>query len=163
MNLLFYCSVFCLVLVFALYFWFVVKSSAAREDIQSLKDAGAALLTKESRKAEKELVAVSKRIDDFAKIFEEHKLTSVFFQFLEESVHPKVQLLTLSLNPESLKVSFTAKAATIRAVGEQLLWLQQSELVEEIILTGPSLDDEGAVSFGLALILKPEVFSNFSE
>lgn len=161
LNFLLYCAVFCLVVVLVLYFWFSSRTGAVRAEIEVVKEQQTTLKTKEIRRTEKEVVETSQRINDFSQIFKEHKLSSQFFSFLEGIVHPKVQVLTLSLMPNSLTMNISGNAQTIRAVGEQLLVLQANQLLEEITLSGPSLEEEGGVSFGLRLLLKPGVLGSF--
>lgn len=162
-NSLFYIALLCLIAVFVFYFWFGLKNSAKRETVEEVKSERTALFTQEEKTSEQELLQTRQKINDFAKLITVHKFPSSFFETLEGFVHPKIQILNLTLNPEILTANLSGRAQSISVVGEQLVILQQNQLVEKVILTGPSLDEEGGVNFGLILTLKPEVFTGSSD
>ena len=161
LNALFCLSIIALILAIFLYLWLGAKNSKLRKEIQELKDSQLTLASAKNQETERQVREVGRKIDDFRKIFSEHKFASRAFQFLENNLHPKVQLLELTLTPDSSRLTFSGRAESIRAVGEQLLALRANQSIKDITLSGPSLDEEGDVKFGMTLSLKPEIFTGF--
>lgn len=151
--------IFLLIGVIISYFALGWLEKKSENYLQNLEEKISQARTPEIIALEKEVLDYQKKIEDFAKIFEQHKLNSKFFQFLEERTYPKVFFSKFNLNSQTLKVSLSGQADNFLSLGYQLQILEKEPLLKEINLSKISLAREGGIEFDLELILNPKMLS----
>lgn len=144
-----------LVLGYALLFYFEGKTQSILTD---LEDQIAQVGTREEKRIETQLLLQRKTINDFAKLFQEHKKASAFFEFIENSCHPKVWFTQLTLSPEDAQANFSGQTVNFQTLGQQILIFQEHDSIESIQLSSLTINDEGETEFTFTLSLDPQMF-----
>lgn len=137
---------------------FLFESNALKE-LQAVEDSIAQVGNKEEKIQEAEVLLAQKRIDDFAKLLDEHKKTSNFFSLLEETTHPKIWLTEIDLLPKEATAMVTGQTANFRNLGEQLLILRDQPIIKAINLNDLRIGDSGAAVFTFQIDLNPQIFN----
>lgn len=103
----------------------------------------------ERRGLKEDISGFQGKIEDFKEVFQNHKFTSIFFDFLESSCHLKVQFTSLSLDTESSVANLTGKTDNFKTLGEQLLVFKGDKNIKGLRVSNVSLDQDGKVRFSL--------------
>ena len=144
-----------LVLGYALLFYFEGKAQSTLND---LEEKIAQVGTKEEKKIETQLLLQRKTINDFAKLFQDHKKASAFFEFIENNCHPKVWFTELTLSPEDAQANLSGQTVNFQTLGQQILIFQEHDSVESVQLNSLTINDEGETEFTLSLPLNSQMF-----
>ncbi len=118
---------------------------------------------------ENEVKTAKKKIDDFSRLVSGHKTPSKFLNFSEGSfaetknfgklIHPKVQILDISIDAENLKVDISGLTENFTTLEQQYLIFQQEPLIKEVNLSGMSLGKEGGINFSFDLLFESGIFT----
>lgn len=156
-NLLLLFSIVVLIAAVCGYFLLGHFQEKAREEIKRVEEDLASTETKERKELESQILKYQKKIDNFTFLFNRHKASSNFFEFLEEITHPKVWLSDLKINTEETTCNLSGEAENFVVLGQQLIIFQETN---EIIKTDlPEIFlREGKIYFTFNLSLKPEIF-----
>ena len=143
------------ILGYALLFYF---EGRAFNSLQNVEEEIAQVSTKEERIIEVRVLATEKKINDFSKLLQDHKRSSKFFTFLEETSHPKVWFLKVELITEKAEALVSGQAESFETLGQQLFIFQEHELIKSVDLTDLLIGEEGETEFSFSLHLDPQIF-----
>jgi len=134
-------------IVAGLFFYLEIKSNSLVEKNEQLKEKIDNL--KKKTELEEELLTTSYKIKDFSKLVEEHKEISVFFDFLKNSCHPKLEIKSLKMDLPTRSVVLSGETSSFETAGEQILILKKSGEIENIEASDLTLSRKGRVNIGL--------------
>jgi len=123
-----------------------------------LEDQIAQVGTMEEKALELKVLTSKERIDDFSKLFQDHKKSSNFFKLMEESCHPQVWFSEVSLDSDRGEVLISGKSPNFQILGQQLFMLRGQDLIKEINLSSLSIGKGGETEFIFSLLLEPQIF-----
>jgi len=157
-NILFYFSI--AILLASIFCYFILNNSlkSALETLQNLERSLNREKTPQELALEEEVLGYQKKINDFSFLISSHKNLLSFFSVLEDSSHPQVQFINISLVPGKLKVVFSGKADSFQTVGQQIYLFQGEPLIKNVDLTSLLLGEEGGAIFSMTLSLNPRIF-----
>jgi len=158
-QILFYFSISLLVIVIISYFVLGAFQKKSEIYLQNLDEKISQAKTPEIIALEKEVLSWQRKIKDFAKVFDQHKLNSKFFQFLEEKTYPKVFFSKIDLNSQNLEVILSGQADSFQSLGYQIQILEKEPLIKKINLSKISIGKEGGVEFTLEINLDSKMLS----
>lgn len=156
-NLLLLFLIVVLIAAVSGYFLLGHFQEKAREEIKKVETELAKAETKERKELESQILKHQKKIDNFTFLFNRHKTSSNFFEFLEEITHPEVWLSDFKIDIKEATCSFSGETENFVILGQQLIIFQETN---EIIKTDlPEIFlREGKIYFNFNLSLKPELF-----
>ena len=108
---------------------------------------------------DQEIRKKKKDIDEFSDLFNNHHSSVNYFDFIERNTHVKVRWYgsTLDLGEEP-RVIISGHADNFIILAQQLLIFKKHPSVEEINLSGISMEEIGGAEFGLEILFKPNLF-----
>ncbi|MBU4299404.1 hypothetical protein KJ636_05165 [Patescibacteria group bacterium] len=164
---LFYLSIILLLFIVFSYFILDRFQKSDSEKIRQLEAKISSEKTQEWLSLEEELKTKKKKIDDFSVLIGEHKLPSKFLAFSEGTfletksfgnlIHPKVQILSFSLDVKNSKVQISGLTENFITLEQQYLIFQSEPLLKEVNLSNISLGKEGKINFSFDLSFDPSV------
>ncbi|MFQ6049965.1 MAG: hypothetical protein ACE5J0_02940 [Candidatus Paceibacterales bacterium] len=157
-KILFYFSILLLLGVIVSYFVLVFLEKKSQVTLQNLEETLAKTKAQEIISLEKEIFGHQKKIRDFSPLFEQHILTSKFFEFLEKKSHPRIFFSQVNLNSGVSKVVLSGQADSFLTLGQQLLIFEAETLIKGLSLSQVSISKEGKIEFVLDLSLSPKIF-----
>lgn len=143
------------VLAYAALFFIEKRTS---KTLWNLEDKIAQVGTKDEKSLEAQLLLHKQKIDDFSKLFTDHKKTSSFFDFLEENCHPKIWFNKLELSSQDSQATLAGETSSFETLGQQIAIFQGQELVKNIEISDLSVAKTGRANFTISLFLDPKIF-----
>lgn len=126
---------------------------------EEFKGMRGALSSPEDVAREAELEALQGKMSDLSFLLQGYTLSEPSFRALEDTVHPRVQVLNVSLVSEERTMTVEGIAVTFEALGQQLqIWRDRGDLIAEASIVRVGFE-EGRVSFRAELRFVPELFS----
>jgi len=154
----FWLSLILMIVSVGLFFFLQAQVSSLDHQKQALERQLANITTSSSQKElEREISKLSEKIQDFSYILKDHKKSSKFFEFLQDSTHPKVQFVSLNLDVKNYQAHLTGKTENFKTLGEQLLILKQNKNIKGLDVSNIILDREGKVKFDLMFSFSQEL------
>jgi hypothetical protein len=158
-NILFYLSmavVLATLLSYGIFTQLTKNSETILKEKEKLFEANK---TPETLSLEQGILNYKNKIDAFAVLLSNHKLSSQFFSFLERITHPRVFYAEMTLDVKNNKVTFLGQTESFRTLGQQMSVLRNEEMVTAAQLSDININKEGRVEFSLVISLNPKVFS----
>lgn len=120
----------------------------------------AAFGSAQQRALEQEIFDNKKKIDDFAVLVKNQKITSGVFTFIEEKTLPSVWFSNFSLSPENSEIRLLGQTDSLDTLSKQFGVFEQSrDYVKAITVMSLQADAKGSVVFVLNLELDPAIFT----
>lgn len=167
-NILFYLSITLLLSMIFSYFILDRFQKSASEKIRQIDSKISSEKTQEWISLEEELKTKKKKIDDFSALIKEHNLPSKFLAFSEGTfsetknfgnlIHPKVQILSFSLDIKNSKVKISGLTENFITLEQQYLIFQSEPLLKEVNLSNILIGKEGKINFSFEISFDPSVF-----
>lgn len=132
------------------------------EEEKQFLDNQIMILVNEYEGMSRDLVAIAERINDFSKIFKEHRTTTAIFDLLSSICHPLAQFTGFQFSDDGLKVSLDIVTENFKTLGEQLLIFQQNENIRALTVSNINLDKDGFVNVKFEFFLNKELIMPFS-
>lgn len=104
-----------------------------------------------------EIDAFQKKVSSLKILLDNHLYWTNLFQFIQDITLPKTQFTNFQANVENYQLALDGVTPTLASLAQQLKFLKESKLLEEVKLTNLSLEEEG-VKFGLSLKISPKVW-----
>ncbi len=145
------------VLVYVTLLYLENKTSKVSRDLEEkIIQVG----TKDEKALETQVLVNKQKIEDFSKLFADHKKTSNFFKFLEDNSHPKIWFNKLELNSQDSEVVLSGETSSFETLGQQMVIFQNQALVKAVEISDLSLGKNGRASFTFSLSLDPKIFQH---
>jgi len=141
------------IIVIVLYFIFnnkVIKIEAAVEEAEQ-ELIGVQIQS--HLELEREISTFKMKVDEVSNLLRNRKKLSDFFSFLETFVHPDIYFTFLSLSMSESEATLGGVSNSFVSLGQQILALEQSLIIEEAKLTNVSLDEEHGIEFSIEILL----------
>ncbi len=143
------------VLGYAVLFYLQDRAS---DNLGSLEQEISQIGTKEERNVEAQVLFSGRRIDDFSKLFQQHKKTSNLLKLLEENCHPQVWVTEMDLLTNDNQANLSGKTPTFQTLGQQMLLFQKQSLIKDASLISLAIGKGGEAEFALSLFFDPAIF-----
>jgi len=147
-----------LVLLVFLYFWLMYLENIKLAEFWQLVGEESSIGSSEERLKEIEVLEAQRKINDFSKIFNNHRVVSPFFKLLENLTHPKVWFFSLNLDVKNSFALLSGYAGDFEALDQQLKIFEKEKMIEKVKLESLSIKEEGFPNFTLQLFLKKDLF-----
>ena len=159
-RILFYFLIFLLIAVVVGFFVLNYLYDEAKDDLQVLEKTLSEEKAPEIETLEEEVFAYKKKFDDFSFLFENHTLTTRFFEFLESKTHPRIFFSNIYLRPGQSEVNLSGLSDNFSSLGQQVSILKNEKLVKNVILSNVAISEKGDIDFSLKIFLKEELFEH---
>jgi len=104
---------------------------------------------------EKEIINYQRKIENLFPLFENHKLSSRFFEFLETNTHPRVFFSQITLNSQDSLANLSGQTDSFFTLGQQLAIFEGKAEVTNLNLTKVSIGRGGKIEFSFNLSFNP--------
>ncbi len=154
-NSLFWFSLILSLILITLFFLLeaqIINLRAKEKEIEQ----GLELSSLEKNLIEKAKVA-AENINLFSKLFQEHKYTSKFLDFLKTLSHSYAQFTSLGLNNNTFFATLKGRTKNFQTLGEQILFFQQDKNIENFQISEIGLNREGKVEFKFTFNFSPQL------
>ncbi len=159
-NLLFYLSVALLLVAVAAYGGFLINHYFLGQDINKIDLAIAASGTPEQKASEQKVLAYKKRIENFSRLINNHRISSTLFTLIEEKTLPDVWFSTMNVSEIKDEISLAGQAKTLDVLSQQVAVFEASkDFVKSINVLTSQASQQGGVGFVINLVLNPSVFA----
>ena len=156
-NILLYLSIVVLIGAVGAFFFLGYLMGESQKVLKEKEKTLAQGKTKERQELEEKILQTKAKFDNFAPLIEKHKISSEFFAFLEEIVHPQVWINKLELDIQKTEVKISGEAEKT-ALGQQLLIFQGNEKILKTDLSNLKTKEGEEVSFDILLSFDPGIF-----
>lgn len=112
------------------------------------------------RNADKENVVLEfdAKLTRLSSILDNHIYSSRLFVFIESIAHPKTQFINFSFASSEGKLALNGVTASYETFGEQIVALEQSEKVRDLVILDVRLQKTGQVEFAIAFKADESVY-----
>lgn len=109
------------------------------------------------KKLIEEITLISENINLFIEIFQEHRFTSKFLNFLKTLSHFQTQFTSLEIDNSALWGTVRGKTKNFQTLSEQILIFQEEKNIENFQILDINLTPEGKVEFNFAFNFSPKL------
>ena len=156
----FYSVWFLLVVSVACYGMFFVKAYLRQQEISAIDKKIAVYGSSEQKEHEKQVFAYKKKIEDFAKIIENHTISSQVFAFIEKVTLPNVWFSNFSLSESGNQIVLSGETENLETLSRQIdAFEKNKEYVLGISVANSQVSPGGRIVFVLNLLLEPKIFN----
>ena len=124
----YFCAAVFMATVFC-YFIFVLKIHLQNQAIKDLDVKMQGVGTDEQKEQEKTVAGYQKKINDYALLVKDHRITSNALGFLEKNTLPDVWFYQFSMRASENKVDISGEAENMDTLSRQTSVFEKSELV----------------------------------
>lgn len=159
-RILFYFLIFLLIAVVAGFFILNYLYNEVKGDLQISEKTLSEEKAPEIETLEEEIFIYKEKFDDFSFLFENHTLTTRFFEFLESKTHPRIFFSNIYLIPGQAEVNLSGLSDNFLSLGQQISILKNEKLVKNVILSNITISEKGDIDFNFKIFLKEELFKH---
>jgi len=159
-NKLFLLSLILLIILGGIYAFLKYKNYSIQSKIKDAENQIVKISAGKDGETEKYVFDAQKKIEDFLKVFENHKIASNFLAFINESSNKEVKFSELNFNTKTNNVSLKGETKNFDTLGKQILNLKKSDLVKGLDISNISLNKEGKVDFAIIFSLDSKIFKS---
>jgi hypothetical protein len=163
LDVIFYFVISLLIATIICYFIFSIKIYFQNKKIKDLEAAMATIGTEQQKVYEEKIFDFQKKINDFAILLGEHKISSNVFSFIEQYTLSNVWFNKFNMNEEGLEVNLSGEAETTEALSRQISILEENQYIKKINLLNSGTGEGGKINFNLTLLLEPQIFTLFQK
>lgn len=159
-NVVFYLMFAGFIVVIFLYGIFYFKVSKANQAIFAIEEKISAYGTPEQKEHEQQVFDYKKKIDDFAVLVANHKMSSNIFTFLEAGTLPNVVFSGFTLSQAESEIRLSGEADSMATLSRQFEVLESNKkYVQSLSVLNSQITPAGKMAFVFNIVLKPEIFS----
>ena len=156
--LLYICSAL-LVGVIIVYGVFFLKGYLLNQKLADIEQKIANFGTPSQKADEKLVLNYKKTVDDFEKIFSEHRISSNVFDLFEQSTLSNVWFSNFSMNEGSGVVQLSGEAENLEVLSRQVkIFEQQEGLISSVSTLSTQVNANGKIRFVLSIKLNQLIF-----
>lgn len=137
--------------------FFRISAEGLREQKEDALQQIVNLRTPANQELEKRLVNYQTQINAFNNLLSQRYLTSRVLNLMEETIHPEVLYEEFLVNIEEKRIQITASSQSYKAIGEQLLVLNNDSRIKRVDTSNYSRDKEGWINFRIMIEFDPEI------
>lgn len=157
-NAVFYFSFALLAASIICFFIFNAKISSLQGELAKAQQMTASMGTPAQKDLEKQVFNYQKKIDDFAIILGNHKISSNVFSLLESLTFPNVWFYSVSVSNDANTVQLSGEAETQDILTRQLSIFEGSEFINSVSNLSSGITDSGRIKFNLNLNVDPSIY-----
>lgn len=143
-------------LVFALaWAGLLIWANFIKSDIKRVRDEQSAILSAVEQREIIEAQDFAGRVRALNSIVSSRAIVSGLFSEFENSIHPQVSIASFDLTISRRSLSLSGTAGNFEALAQQfVIWDNETDFVESVILKGFSRTAEGTISFSVDIIIR---------
>lgn len=108
----------------------------------------------------KKILDYKEKIDDFATIIDNHKITSSIFRFIEENTISNVWFSSFNMQKSADEIRLSGESENIEALSQQVkIFEGKKNFVRGISVLSSQANSVGRVSFVLNILLDSQIFN----
>lgn len=158
-SMLFYLVLACLITVIFAYGVFAFKTSVYNKKIAEMVEKISAYTTPEEKAQEKKVFEYKKKIDAFAAIINNHKISSNVFSFIEGFTLPNVWFSSLNMAESNNELRLVGETENMETLSKQFnVFENNKEYVKDITVLNSQVGPSGRINFILNISLEPKIF-----
>lgn len=158
-DVVFYFVISSLIAVIICYVVFAIKISLEKTNITALQAKLATVGTEQQKEMEKIVFEYQKKLNTYAPLIKNHKISSNIFAFLEQNTLPNVWYSRFSVASNGSDIVLSGEAGSVETLSRQTAIFEESEYLKNITVLGTAVGTEGRVTFNLSLSLNPNIIS----
>jgi len=153
-----YFSASLLVSMILCYIVFSIKISSQKSNLNELDIQIQEIGTKAQKDKEDQVFSIQKKVQDYSKLINEHRLTSNAFGFIEKETLPKVWFSRISLSDSDGAILLFGETENLEALSRQISHFESNEYVKSVDVLSSSVGSAGRVNFNLNMKLESLLF-----
>ncbi len=158
-DIAFYVAALALIIAIVCYCIFAIKLYFLNRSIGQIDEKIAVYGSVQQKATEAEVFKYKKKIDDFATILANHKISSNVFNFIESHTLPNIWFSSFDMSSEINSLRLAGEAENMEALSKQFKLLEDStEYVRNISVVNTQLGASGRISFVLDLFVTSRMF-----
>ena len=159
-DIAFYFSLALLIAVIFCYAIFSFKVYLQDQNLNEINRRIIAYSTDEQRAAEKDVFDYKKKIDAFATIIQNNKISSHVFSFIEKNTMSNVWFSDFDMSQSNGDIKLSGQSENMEMLSLQIQIFEKNEdYIKNISVLNLQTDSAGKVRFILNLSLNPKIFS----
>lgn len=158
-DVVFYFIISSLIATILCYLIFAVKISLQKESIKDFEARLITVGTEEQKEMEKQIFVEQKRINDYAPLIKDHRVSSNMLAFLEKNTLPNVWYSRFSVGNKGADVTLSGEAESVETFSKQVSVFEENEYMIKITVLSSTPGEKGRVSFNLLISLDPKIFN----
>lgn len=158
-DIVFYFMISLLISTVLCYFIFGAKIYLQDQKANQLKSLISNIGTEGQKSYEKSVFDYQARINDFAKLMNEHRNYSNAFDFFERNTLPDIWFSSFNIASKTNEVKLDGEAENMGSLSRQVSIFENSEYVKKIDLLSSSVTTNSRIKFSLSVILDPKIFT----
>lgn len=159
-DVVFYFVISSLIAAILCYLIFAVKIYSQKVQIKSYNASLATVGTDEQKDMEKKIFDYQKKINDYAPLVKNHKISSNILAYLEKNTLQKVWFSRFSMgSSNNADIVLSGETENAEVFSKQISVFELSEYLTKITVLSSTLDAKNKDSFNLSLSLDPKIFN----
>ncbi len=159
-DIAFYVAAFLLIVAIFCYCIFAIKIYFQNQKIAGVNAQIAMYGTKEQKATEQQVADYKKKVDDFATLLNNHKLTSNVFAFIEQHTQPNVWFSNFDMSTSINEIRLSGEAESMDDLSRQSQALEnEKDYVRNIGVLNSQIGLNGKISFVLDMFVNTKIFS----
>lgn len=159
-HVVFYVAAAALVLVIFSYAAFYVKTYIEKQKMAALDQKIALYGNGQQKQDEKTVLDQQKKINDFTKLIQNHKISSNVFTFLEANTLPGVVFSSLNMSQITNELRLSGEADSMATLGKQFtIFENATKYIQNISVLNSQTAASGKTGFVLNISLEPSIFT----
>jgi len=132
------------------YIGYLVNQKNSR--LTDISEEAAKIKTEEQKKLENNVFSTRRKINDFAKIIDQRKVSTGFFKRFEELILPEIYFSQCKLDLAQTTAELSGHAKTFQSLGQQLAIFEKAEdAITSVVVQKTGINDEGGVDFSVTI------------
>lgn len=104
-----------------------------------------------------QLTDLARSLDVARELLSQHVFASNTLRFIETLTHPAVRFRSMSFSRDARRLDLAGEARSYQTVADQVRAIEAHPQTEKVDFGGLSRDEQGRVSFKLAVVFKPSL------
>jgi hypothetical protein len=159
-NTVFYLMFSLLIIVVFLYGLLALKTYFQRQMLAYLDSTLAVSMTGDQKANEQKLLNYKKKIEDFAVILNDHRISLNVFNFIEQNTLKNVWFSNFSMSESADELRLTGEADTMNTLSQQVDVFEKSkDYIKGITVLNSQTQTSGRIKFVINLSLNQKIFT----
>ena len=139
-----------LLIVFLIYGGISIYIGYLKGNIEDIKNKAEEIQAQRDTEAEKDVVELDFKLARLSSLLDGHIYSYKLFDFIEENIHPKAQLIDFSFEVAESLVSMKGLTTSYVTFAEQVIALKQKDQISDVVISEVDIIKSGQISFGVS-------------
>lgn len=157
---IFYFSIALVIVTVFCYAMFSFKVYLQNQQIEEVNQKILEYASGKNRIDEQRIITYKRKLDDFAGIINNHRISSNIFNLMEAKTLPDVWFSGFNVSSVQGNINFSGTAKSMDALASQINLLENSkEFISKISLLSTQSGSSGTITFTLSVAFNPSIFN----